>query len=144
MKRLLIIIAGLFSIAYGQRYQTMPAEGYGPIKRMRVDSVLNIPIGDTTRKRNLSDGKDSGQIRWFNGSLYVYNGSYWSGVSGGGSGITRAELQDTAAAIRAGIGTSPDKLVLNNTGAVTPLKSIEKTGSRLNDFTFINCCEAFR
>lgn len=88
MKRLLIIIAGLFSIAYGQRYQTMPAEGYGPIKRMRVDSVLNIPIGDTTRKRNLSDGKDSGQIRWFNGSLYVYNGAYWSVVSGGGSGTT--------------------------------------------------------
>ena len=101
MKRLLIIIAGLFSIAYGQRYQTMPAEGYGPIKRMRVDSVLNIPIGDTTRKRNLSDGKDSGQIRWFNGSLYVYNGAYWSDASGGGSGITRTELQDTAAALRA-------------------------------------------
>ena len=78
MRKLIIIILGLFSVAYGQKYQSMPQAGYGPVKRIQHDSVLTIPMG-IERLRNLSDGRDSGQVRYnpSDSSLYVYTGRTW-------------------------------------------------------------------
>ena len=78
MRKLIIIILGLISVAYGQKYQSMPQAGYGPVKRIQHDSVLTIPLG-IERLRNLSDGRDSGQIRYnpSDSSMYVYTGHTW-------------------------------------------------------------------
>lgn len=86
MKRILTILFVLLSVAtFGQTYQAMPQAGYGPVKRMRIDSVLSIPIG-IPALRNITGGKDTGQIRYVtsDSSIYVFTGTNW--VKAGGSG----------------------------------------------------------
>ena len=69
----------------------MPQAGYGPVKRMLVDSVLTIPIG-ISQLRNITGGRDTAQIRYqkSDSSVYVYTGSSWVrlGTGGGGGGGT--------------------------------------------------------
>ena len=84
MQRAIIIIT-LILLSFGleaQVYQAMPQAGYGPIKRMLLDSVLTIPQGITSL-RQITGGRDIGQIRW-NGSdtgLYIYNGVRWQRIN---------------------------------------------------------------
>ncbi len=88
----LLIICGF---AFGQVdttsrpgvYQSMPQNGYGPVKRMVHDSVLVIPEG-LTALRNLAGARNRGQIRYnvADSSLYMWTGTQW--VKPGGSGIT--------------------------------------------------------
>ena len=56
----------------------MPQAGYGPVKRMLFDSVLTLPLS-VFSLRNISGGRDVGQIRWNtpDSSLYMYSGSQW-------------------------------------------------------------------
>mgnify|MGYP006359671005 CR=1 FL=1 len=65
-------------IAYGQRYQVMPQPGYGPVKRMLIDSVLTIPT-NLTGGSNITSGRDTGKIRYNipDSSLQVYTGYQW-------------------------------------------------------------------
>lgn len=78
MKKILITIIGLFSVAYGQLYQSMPQRGYGPVKNFWVDSVLIIPT-NVTSGSNLSGGREVGKIRYniIDSSVQVYTGSQW-------------------------------------------------------------------
>ena len=71
----------------GQVYQAMPQAGYGPVKRMLIDSVLTIPIG-ISALRNITGGRDTAQIRYqkSDSSVYVYTGSTWVKLGTGGSG----------------------------------------------------------
>jgi hypothetical protein len=65
----------------------MPQAGYGPVKRMLVDSVLTIPIG-ISQLRNITGGRDTAQIRYqkSDSSVYVYTGSSWVKLGSGGGG----------------------------------------------------------
>ena len=89
--RYTLIILSLFLClgASAQVYQSMPQAGYGPVKRMLVDSVLTIPIG-ISQLRNITGGRDTAQIRYqkSDSSVYVYTGSTWVklGTGGGGGG----------------------------------------------------------
>lgn len=91
MRYALIIIAFLFCTikTEAQVYQAMPQAGYGPVKRMLIDSVLTIPIG-ISQLRNITGGRDTAQIRYqkSDSSVYVYTGSTWVklGTGGGGGG----------------------------------------------------------
>lgn len=91
MRYALIILAFLFCTikTEAQVYQSMPQAGYGPVKRMLIDSVLTIPIG-ISALRNITGGRDTAQIRYqkSDSSVYVYTGSTWVklGTGGGGGG----------------------------------------------------------
>lgn len=91
MRYAIIILAFLFCAIKtdAQVYQSMPQAGYGPVKRMLVDSVLTIPIG-ISALRNITGGRDTAQIRYqkSDSSVYVYTGSSWVrlGTGGGGGG----------------------------------------------------------
>lgn len=77
MKKLLTILFLLAAFyTEAQVYQTMPQSYKQP--RVRLDSVLTIPMG-IERLRNISGGRDSGQIRYrpSDSSLYVYTGYQW-------------------------------------------------------------------
>ncbi len=69
---------------YGQLYQAMPQPGYGPVKRMWVDSVLVVPT-NVTSGDNLSGGREVGKIRYniTDSSLQAWTGYQWR--SGGSS-----------------------------------------------------------
>ncbi|CAB4204275.1 Intramolecular chaperone auto-processing domain containing protein [uncultured Caudovirales phage] len=79
MQRAIIIV--LLFLSFGlkaQVYQAMPQAGYGPVKRFLTDSVLTIPTGINSL-RNISGGRDAGQIRWntTDSGFYVYSGYQW-------------------------------------------------------------------
>ena len=79
MQRAIIII--LLFLSFGlkaQVYQAMPQAGYGPVKRFLTDSVLTIPTGINSL-RNITGGRDAGQIRWntTDSGFYVYSGYQW-------------------------------------------------------------------
>jgi hypothetical protein len=79
MQRAIIIV--LLFLSFGlkaQVYQAMPQAGYGPVKRFLTDSVLTIPTGINSL-RNISGGRDAGQIRWntTDSGFYVYSGTQW-------------------------------------------------------------------
>lgn len=95
--RYAITVAILFSgvLAFGQVdtslrvpgvYQVMPQAGYGPVKRMQIDSVFTIPEG-ITATRNLVYGRNRGQLRYnpADSGLYVWTGTQFlkSNASGG-------------------------------------------------------------
>jgi len=80
MQRSYIIIL-LILLSFGlkaQVYQAMPQAGYGPVKRFLTDSVLTIPTGINSL-RNITGGRDAGQIRWntTDSGFYVYSGYQW-------------------------------------------------------------------
>jgi hypothetical protein len=89
MRYALIIIAFFFCTikTQAQVYQAMPQAGYGPVKRMLIDSVLTIPIG-ISQLRNITGGRDTAQIRYqkSDSSVYVYTGSSWVKLGSGGGG----------------------------------------------------------
>ena len=79
MQRAIVII--LLFLSFGlkaQVYQAMPQAGYGPVKRFLTDSVLTIPTGINSL-RNITGGRDAGQIRWntTDSGFYVYSGYQW-------------------------------------------------------------------
>jgi hypothetical protein len=79
MQRAIIIV--LLFLSFGlkaQVYQAMPQAGYGPVKRFLTDSVLTIPTGINSL-RNITGGRDAGQIRWntTDSGFYVYSGYQW-------------------------------------------------------------------
>ena len=79
MQRAIVIV--LLFLSFGlkaQVYQAMPQAGYGPVKRFLTDSVLTIPTGINSL-RNITGGRDAGQIRWntTDSSLYMYSGYQW-------------------------------------------------------------------
>ena len=79
MQRAIVIV--LLFLSFGlkaQVYQAMPQAGYGPVKRFLTDSVLTIPTGINSL-RNITGGRDAGQIRWntTDSSFYVYSGYQW-------------------------------------------------------------------
>lgn len=86
MKKLLTVLL-LFSatVCFGQRYQSMPQPGYGPVLRMLLDSngVLSIPIG-VNGLRNITGGRNMGQIRYnkADSCVYVYSGNTWLKLGG--------------------------------------------------------------
>lgn len=91
MKKNLTVLFILCSCySFGQRYQSMPQPGYGPIKRMLFerDGVISIPIG-IEALRNITGGRDTAQLRYVPGdsSLYVYTGSTWRKIGGDGAQI---------------------------------------------------------
>jgi hypothetical protein len=73
----LIILLLLSFGASAQVYQNMAQPGY-KFGRARFDSVLTIPSGLGTM-RNITGGKDTGQIRFnlSDSSVYVWNGRAW-------------------------------------------------------------------
>ena len=80
MQRSIVIIT-LILLSFGlkaQVYQAMPQAGYGPIKRILIDSVLTIPTGINSL-RNITGGRDAAQIRWntTDSGFYVYSGYQW-------------------------------------------------------------------
>lgn len=80
MQRSIVIIT-LILLSFGlkaQVYQAMPQAGYGPIKRILIDSVLTIPIGINSLS-NITGGRDAAQIRWntTDSGFYVYSGYQW-------------------------------------------------------------------
>lgn len=89
MRYALIILAFFFCTikTEAQVYQAMPQAGYGPVKRMLIDSVLTIPIG-ISQLRNITGGRDTAQIRYqkSDSSVYVYTGSSWVKLGSGGGG----------------------------------------------------------
>jgi len=89
MRYALIILALFFCTikTEAQVYQAMPQAGYGPVKRMLIDSVLTIPIG-ISQLRNITGGRDTAQIRYqkSDSSVYVYTGSSWVKLGSGGGG----------------------------------------------------------
>ena len=79
MQRAIVIV--LLFLSFGlkaQVYQAMPQAGYGPVKRFLTDSVLTIPTGINSL-RNITGGRDAGQIRWntTDSGFYVYSGYQW-------------------------------------------------------------------
>lgn len=66
--------------SYGQLYQAMPQPGYGPVKRMWIDSVLVVPT-NVTSGDNLSGGREVGKIRYniSDSSLQAWTGYQWRG-----------------------------------------------------------------
>jgi hypothetical protein len=79
MQRAIVIV--LLFLSFGlkaQVYQAMPQAGYGPVKRFLTDSVLTIPTGINSL-RNITGGRDAGQIRWntTDSGFYVYSGTQW-------------------------------------------------------------------
>ena len=79
MQRSIVIV--LLFLSFGlkaQVYQAMPQAGYGPVKRFLTDSVLTIPTGINSL-RNITGGRDAGQIRWntTDSGFYVYSGTQW-------------------------------------------------------------------
>jgi hypothetical protein len=84
----LVIILLLFAqTSFGQIYQNMAQPGY-KFSRARFDSVLSVPVSITSL-RNISGGRDTGQIRYVtsDSSLYVYTGRTWVKFSGGSAGM---------------------------------------------------------
>ena len=79
MQRAIVIIFLFLSFGLkAQVYQAMPQAGYGPVKRFLTDSVLTIPTGINSL-RNITGGRDAGQIRWntTDSGFYVYSGYQW-------------------------------------------------------------------
>lgn len=141
MRKLIIIILGLISVAYGQKYQSMPQAGYGPVKRIQHDSVLTIPLG-IERLRNLSDGRDSGQIRYnpSDSSMYVYTGHTW--VKCGRSELSALAplyaYNDTTIAIDTtsseGVATKWDLSQVGGGGGSNGVDSVKSRGDTLRYF----------
>jgi len=104
MQRAIIIIT-LILLSFGlkaQVYQAMPQAGYGPVKRMLFDSVLTIPL-NINALRNISGGRDAGQIRYnvTDSGLYVYSGYQWIKANLDSSNISnringKLNISDTA------------------------------------------------
>lgn len=87
MKKILFIILILScKISFSQVYQNYPQSGKFP--RLRTDSVLSIPLG-IDRLRNISGGKDTGQVRYnvTDSGVYVYTGSQWRNISGAATSL---------------------------------------------------------
>jgi hypothetical protein len=78
---IIIILILLSFVVKAQVYQSMPQAGYGPVKRFLIDSVLTIPTGISSL-RNISGGRDTGQIRYnkSDSTTYVYSGTQWNKV----------------------------------------------------------------
>lgn len=79
MKKLILLLLLFISIgANAQLYQQMPQAGYGPVKRMWIDSVLIAPT-NVTSGDNLSGGREVGKVRYniTDSSWQVYTGSQW-------------------------------------------------------------------
>jgi len=83
MKKLLTVlflIAAVTSFGQPGAYQSMPQNGYGPVKRFLMDrnGVLSIPLGISSL-RNIPGGRDTGQIRYnpADSGVYVYSGNRW-------------------------------------------------------------------
>jgi hypothetical protein len=84
MKRILTILFLLSSfIAFGQKYQPMLQPGYG-FSRVKVDTVFTIPVIGVASLRNITGGRDTGQIRYnkTDSTVYIYSGSQWRPVGG--------------------------------------------------------------
>jgi hypothetical protein len=104
MQRAIIIIT-LILLSFGlkaQVYQAMPQAGYGPVKRMLFDSVLTIPL-NINSLRNISGGRDAGQIRYnvTDSGLYVFSGFQWIKANLDSSNISnringKLNISDTA------------------------------------------------
>lgn len=76
-----------------QVYQVMPQYGYGPIKRMDIDSALTIPTtcGTPTYRSNLLH-KSAIAFDTCNNRFYFYNSKtlVWDTIKGGGGGTAIA------------------------------------------------------
>ena len=127
MKKILFILLLLPFFAESQTYQSMPQAGYGPVKRMIWDSVISIPLGITSL-RNISGGRDVGQLRYnvADSSPYIYSGYQWIKI-GGGTGSS--QWTDVTGGInysggKVGIGTSTPvyKFDVNGTAGATDLE----------------------
>ena len=120
MQRAIIIV--LLFLSFGlkaQVYQAMPQAGYGPVKRFLTDSVLTIPTGINSL-RNITGGRDAGQIRWntTDSSLYMYSGSQWIKINTDTSSLNnkingKLNISDTAAMLATYLNAS-DTISLSN------------------------------
>ena len=120
MQRAIVIV--LLFLSFGlkaQVYQAMPQAGYGPVKRFLTDSVLTIPTGINSL-RNITGGRDAGQIRWntTDSSLYMYSGSQWIKINTDTSSLNnkingKLNISDTAAMLATYLNAS-DTISLSN------------------------------
>ena len=132
MKTLFTILLFLtFFKGYSQLYQAMPAAGYGPVSRMlfNPDGVLTIPIG-LGGLRNISGGKDTGQIRYnpADSSMYTWTGFRWKAIGSNAIILTEitGELADSS---------NRTTITLTHIAIFNTVKLI-KNGQRLPPFKF--------
>ena len=91
------ILTFFVKFGFGQVYQAMPQYGYGPVKRMDIDSTLTIPTvcGVPLLKSNILR-KSAIAFDTCNNRFYYYNSKtlVWDTIKGGGSTIDTTSLSN--------------------------------------------------
>jgi hypothetical protein len=96
MKKILFFLLLFISLGVSaQRWQVMPQAGYGPVKKLWVDSVLILPTG-IVDLRDFDGSRNIGQIRYneADSSLYIYTGYQWLNQKGSGGSTDTTSLSN--------------------------------------------------
>lgn len=141
-KFLLVFVLTFFvKFGFGQVYQSMPQYGYGPIKRMDIDSSLTIPTtcGVPSIRTNLTR-KSAIAFDTCNNRFYYYNSKtlVWDTIKGGGSTIDTSnqfvnsvtKVNDST--IRVIKGTTTTDIVINPQATRLVTEVYNKTGSPIS------------
>lgn len=127
---------------FGQVYQSMPQYGYGPVKRMDIDSTLTIPTvcGVPTLKSNILR-KSAIAFDTCNNRFYYYNSKtlIWDTIKGGGGSTS-----DTASVVKATVHNAENATLTKGTvvylygatGNVASVKRAYNTSDTFSSKTF--------
>ena len=131
------VLTFFVKFGFGQVYQSMPQYGYGPVKRMDIDSSLTIPTtcGVPTLKSNLTR-KSAIAFDTCNNRFYYYNSKtlVWDTIKGGGTTIDTSnrfvnsvtKVNDST--IRVVKGTTTTDIVINPQATRLLTEVYNKTG----------------
>jgi hypothetical protein len=136
---LVIILLLIAQTSFGQIYQNMAQPGY-KFSRARFDSVLSVPVSITSL-RNISGGRDTGQIRYVtaDSSLYLYTGSQWVKVSSAGMFVDSVTVfGDSLLYWKAGASSFVTNLADGTAGGDTTIFEVvlDSTGQQNNRLLF--------
>lgn len=135
------VLTFFVKFGFGQVYQSMPQYGYGPVKRMDIDSSLTIPTtcGVPTLKSNIVR-KSAIAFDTCNNRFYYYNSKtlVWDTIKGGGTTIDTSnrfvnsvtKVNDST--IRVVKGTTTTDIVINPQATRLITEVYNKTGSPIS------------
>ena len=132
----LFVLTFFVKFGLGQVYQSMPQYGYGPVKRMDIDSTLTIPTvcGVPTLKSNIVR-KSAIAFDTCNNRFYFYNSKtlIWDTIKGGSGGGGSTDTTSLSNRINL-------KLNISDTGSMLNpyLRKIDTTNKWVNSVTKLN------
>ena len=137
----IFVLTFFVKFGFSQVYQSMPQYGYGPVKRMDIDSSLTIPTtcGVPSLRTNLTR-KSAIAFDTCNNRFYFYNSKtlVWDTIKGGGATIDTAnrfvnsvtKLNDST--IRVIKGTSTSDIVINPQATRLITEVFNKSGATIS------------